>query len=170
MRPAISCSLAEACWPCTTFEPGRVSSEALRAAHSNRHVTTTMYLRRLPMGTPPITVLIGKFERDMNERDVVVRPTSRRAGEMECAAALRQGVFVKRVAEALGNSVDVQPSGSFENSIAPQFSRATRPASMRTTVSDGLDSRVFANSDTVRLCSRCAYGCGNKAAGCFSRR
>jgi len=57
--------------------------------------------------------------------------------EMERAAALRQGVFVKPVAEALGNSVDVQPSASLGNSIAPQFSRATRPASMRTTVSDG---------------------------------
>src|SRR5215472_2229807 len=57
MRATISCSLAEA-WSCAAFLPGPVLSEALRAAHSNRHVTRTAYLQRLPMGTPPIPLLI----------------------------------------------------------------------------------------------------------------
>jgi hypothetical protein len=58
------------------------------------------------------------------------------------ALRCRQGVFVKPIAEALDNLVDVQLSGSFENYIAQHFTCGTRSASMRTTVLDGLDSRV----------------------------
>ena len=86
----------------------------------------------------------------MNERDAVVRLTSRRAGRDECAAALRQGVFVKPIAEAFDNSVDVQLSGSLENYIAQRFTRSTGSASMRTTVSDGARFQSSANSDSVR--------------------
>jgi len=66
------------------------------------------------------------------------------------ALTCRQGVFVKPIAEALDNPVDVQLSGSFENYIAQHFTCSTRSASMRTTVLDGARFQRSANSDSVR--------------------
>jgi hypothetical protein len=78
-----------------------------------------------------------------------------------------KGVFVKPIAEAFDNSVDVQPSESLENYIAQRFTRSTRAASMRTTVSDRARFQSSANSDSLRPVRGAAMDVGTRLLVAF---
>jgi len=100
------------------------------------------------MGTPPIRLPIQKFEHDVNERGAIVRLTD--PTWWTKLNALPPGVFVKPIAEALDNSLDVQLSGSLENYVEQHFLPSTRAASNSDNVPDGARFQSSAKSDSVR--------------------